>query len=133
MLQLETVQKAKDYLTAENTIEITTDSQDRDHKQYEKNTDTDADYAVQQTDTGFSHSVEYACQGCIQIQKRTDICHGMYINSCSLAVKQKNPEKFSQKQKKDHAKSTKQQTIPINFPNHILYPFFISQSLQFCN
>ena len=93
----EAMQDAKNQFTAENPVQVSPDSQNRDYEQYEKDTDTDADHAVYQAETGFSKTVEYTAEGCIQVQKRTDIGHGMDIDSGCLAVKQKISKEFSQK------------------------------------
>ena len=93
----EAMQDAKNQFTAENPVQVSSDSQNRDYEQYEKDTDTDADHAVYQAETGFSKTVEYTAEGCIQVQKRTDIGHGMDIDSGCLAVKQKISKEFSQK------------------------------------
>ena len=93
----EAMQDAKNQFTAENPVQVSPDSQNRDYEQYEKDTDTDADHAVYQAETGFSKTVEYTAEGCIQVQKRTDIGHGMDIDSGCLAMKQKISKEFSQK------------------------------------
>ena len=93
----EAMQDAKNQFTAENPVQVSPDSQNRDYEHYEKDTDTDADHAVYQAESGFSKAVEYAAECCIQVQTRTDIGHGMDINSGCLAVKQKISKKFSQK------------------------------------
>ena len=93
----EAMQDAKNQFTAENPVQVSPDSQNRDYEQYEKDTDTDADHAVYQAETGFSKTVEYTAEGCIQVQKRTDIGQGMDIDSGCLAVKQKISKEFSQK------------------------------------
>ena len=59
----------------------------------------------QQADAGFSKAVEYAGESGVQVQKRTDIGHGMDIDSGCLTVKQKISKKFSKKQKKNQAGS----------------------------
>lgn len=101
----EAMQDAKNQFTAENPVQVSPDSQNRDYEHYEKDTDTDADHAVYQAESGFSKAVEYAAECCIQVQKRADIGHGMDINSGCLAVKQKISKKFSKKQKKNQAGS----------------------------
>ena len=93
----EAMQDAKNQFTAENPVQVSPDSQNRDYEHYEKDTDTDADHAVYQAESGFSKAVEYAAECCIQVQKRADIGHGIDINSGCLAVKQKISKKFSQK------------------------------------
>ena len=101
----EAMQDAKNQFTAENPVQVSPDSQNRDYEHYEKDTDTDADHAVYQAESGFSKAVEYAAECCIQVQKRADIGHGMDINSGCLTVKQKISKKFSKKQKKNQAGS----------------------------
>ncbi|URW86071.1 hypothetical protein M5E86_21685 [Blautia wexlerae] len=59
----------------------------------------------EQADAGFSKAVEYAGESGVQVQKRTDIGHGMDIDSGCLTVKQKISKKFSKKQKKNQAGS----------------------------
>ena len=76
----EAMQDAKNQFTAENPVQVSPDSQNRDYEHYEKDTDTDADHAVYQAESGFSKAVEYAAECCIQVQKRADIGHGMDIN-----------------------------------------------------
>ena len=93
----EAMQDAKNQFAAENPVQVSPDSQNRDYEHYEKDTDTDADHAVYQAESGFSKAVEYAGESGVQVQKRTDIGHGMDINSGCLAVKQKISKKFSQK------------------------------------
>ena len=57
------------------------------------------------TDSFSEYSVEYAGESGVQVQKRTDIRHGMDIDSGYLTVKQKISKKFSKKQKKNQAGS----------------------------
>ena len=42
----EAMQDAKNQFTAENPVQVSPDSQNRDYEHYEKDTDTDADHAV---------------------------------------------------------------------------------------
>ena len=94
------MQDAERQFAAEDPVQISPDSQNRDCKQHETDPDADADHTVQQADAGFSKAVEYAGESGVQIQKRTDIGHGMDIDSGCLTVKQKISKKFSKKQKK---------------------------------
>ena len=90
------MQDAERQFAAENPVQISPDSQNRDCKQHETDPDADA---------GFSKTVEYAGESGVQVQKRTDIGHGMDIDSGCLTVKQKISKKFSKKQKKNQAGS----------------------------
>ena len=99
------MQDAERQFAAENPVQVSPDSQNRDYEHYEKDTDTDADHAVYQAESGFSKAVEYAGESGVQVQKRTDIGHGMDIDSGCLTVKQKISKKFSKKQKKNQAGS----------------------------
>ena len=99
------MQDAERQFAAENPVQISPDSQNRDCKQHETDPDTDADHTVQQADAGFSKAVEYAGESGVQVQKRSDIRHGMDIDSGCLTVKQKISKKFSKKQKKNQAGS----------------------------
>ena len=99
------MQDAERQFAAENPVQISPDSQNRDCKQHETDSDADADHTVQQADAGFSKAVEYAGESGVQVQKRTDIGHGMDIDSGCLTVKQKISKKFSKKQKKNQAGS----------------------------
>lgn len=83
------MQDAERQFAAENPVQISPDSQNRDCKQHETDPDADADHTVQQADAGFSKAVEYAGESGVQVQKRTDIGHGMDIDSGCLTVKQK--------------------------------------------
>ena len=75
------MQDAERQFAAENPVQISPDSQNRDCKQHETDPDADADHTVQQADAGFSKAVEYAGESGVQVQKRTDIGHGMDIDS----------------------------------------------------
>ena len=82
------MQDAERQFAAEDPVQISPDSQNRDCKQHETDPDADADHTVQQADAGFSKAVEYAGESGVQVQKRTDIGHGMDIDSGCLTVKQ---------------------------------------------
>ena len=86
------MQDAERQFAAENPVQISPDSQNRDCKQHETDPDADADHTVQQADAGFSKAVEYAGESGVQVQKRTDIGHGMDIDSGCLTVKQKTKQ-----------------------------------------
>ena len=87
----EAMQDAKNQFTAENPVQVSPDSQNRDYEHYEKDTDTDADHAVYQAESGFSKAVEYAAECCIQVQKRADIGHGMDIKKNKKITMQNPP------------------------------------------
>ena len=94
------MQDAERQFAAENPVQISPDSQNRDCKQHETDPDADADHTVQQADAGFSKAVEYAGESGVQVQKRTDIGHGMDIDSGCLTVKQKNFQEILQETEK---------------------------------
>ena len=75
------MQDAERQFAAENPVQISPDSQNRDCKQHETDPDADADHTVQQADAGFSKAVEYAGESGVQVQKRTDIGHGISIST----------------------------------------------------
>ena len=54
------MQDAERQFAAEDPVQISPDSQNRDCKQHETDPDADADHTVQQADAGFSKTVEYA-------------------------------------------------------------------------
>ena len=128
------MQDAERQFAAENPVQISPDSQNRDCKQHETDPDADADHTVQQADAGFSKAVEYAGESGVQVQKRTDIGHGMDIDSGCLTVKQKISKKFSKKQqKKTKQDPPSSRQYRENPADHILDSLLIPQSLQLGN
>ena len=63
------MQDAERQFAAENPVQISPDSQNRDCKQHETDPDADADHTVQQADAGFSKAVEYAGESGVQVHR----------------------------------------------------------------
>ena len=76
------MQDAEHQFAAENPVQISPDSQNRDCKQHETDPDADADHTVQQADAGFSKAVEYAGESGVQVQKRTWYGYRFRLSDC---------------------------------------------------
>ena len=80
---------SQDKFTKQYAVKISADSQKRNGKEYKTDTDTQADYAVNETGHSFSKSVENTGQHSVQIQKGTDKADCLDINAGGCTVKQK--------------------------------------------
>lgn len=122
------MQDAERQFAAENPVQISPDSQNRDCKQHETDPDADADHTVQQADAGFSKTVEYAGESGVQVQKRTDIGHGMDIDSGCLTVKQKISRNSPRNRKKPSRIRLVADSIGKSCRSHIGFAFDTPES-----
>ena len=73
--------------SAEDSIEITPYPESGNREQSKADANTDADDAVDKAGSGFAQSVQHTCEGGVQIKERADVCHGLNVDTGSLAVK----------------------------------------------
>lgn len=122
------MQDAERQFAAEDPVQISPDSQNRDCKQHETDPDADADHTVQQADAGFSKAVEYAGESGVQVQKRTDIGHGMDIDSGCLIRNRKFPRNSPRNRKKPSRIRLAADSIGKSCRSHIGFAFDTPES-----
>ena len=122
------MQDAERQFAAENPVQISPDSQNRDCKQHETDPDADADHTVQQADAGFSKAVEYAGESGVQVQKRTDIGHGMDIDSGCLTETENFQEILQETEKKPSRIRLAADSIGKSCRSHIGFAFDTPES-----
>ncbi len=83
--------------------------------------------------SGLPKPMQDACQSCIQVQKGADKREGLYISSGSRTLKKKIPYKGSGTIKNKSTDAAEQQAGSKCLNSNVMYPFFVSESLHFCD
>ena len=81
------MKQGKNKLSTENSIQITPYPEAGNREQNKADANTDADDAVDKAGSGFAQSVQHTCESGVQIKERADVCHGLNVDTGSLAVK----------------------------------------------
>ena len=105
------MQDAERQFAAENPVQISPDSQNRDCKQHETDPDADADHTVQQADAGFSKAVEYAGESGVQVQKRAHKAEDHNKMAGHFTVVQHPSHRGAERQKAHKADAAQQKAV----------------------
>lgn len=127
------MQYAENRFAQQDSVQISPDTELRDCRQHEGDPDADSGSIMQKTGAGFAQAVKNAGEGGVHIQKRTDKGHSMNIDSGSRALKQQNPQHFSEKEKQKRAGSAQEQAAEAHTPGYIPDAFPVTESLQLSN